>query len=264
MSIVKLTAPAFFYVAMSAGLNHGHSFWFEHSEITADGFVLVDLPLVGVLDCHQSNWNEERQEYVEREVVLGVREVHMLHQFQGRLVNRESMDGALAGLEGWEATQDRYQFSLSHQTATGRLRLGLVSNSWSTPSAANEEITVEVCAGDGKTVAAVIWKKGKWEPWYGKAEGMHGGSDDMPLSVWLAEHNVNHRPDRFWALAEILFDGEGNYLLPGQSLADVEHWGIADAIRACLKGTAFETADKHKASLLQEEPKPFDPMEAFE
>lgn len=264
MSIVKLTAPAFFYAAMSAGLNHGHSFWFEHSEVTADGCVLVDLPLVGSLDCHQSDWDESRQEYVERQVVLGIREVHMLHQLQGRLVNREAGNGALAGLEGWEATQERYQFKLFHKTATQRLRLGLVSNSWGPPSASNEEITIEICAGDGKTVAAVIWRKGEWHMWYGSAQGMHGGSDDQPIAKWLAEHNQHARPDRFWALAEILFDGEGNYLLPGQSLADVEHWGIGSAIRACIKGDAFDIADKYKASLPQEETQPFDPMDVFE
>lgn len=263
MSVVKLTAPAFFYVAMSSGLNHGHSFWFEHSELTADGMVLVDIPLVGSLDCHQSDWSEERQEYTEREVVLGIREVHMLHQLQGRLVNRESMDGALAGLEGWEATQDTYQFSVSHQTATRRLRLGLVSNGWGTPSSKNEEIFLEVCAGDGKTVAGLIWRDGKWERWYGAANGMHT-PDHIHTEAWLPHHNANHRPDRFWALAEILFDGEGNYLLPGESLAQVEHWGVGAAIRACLNGTAFDVADAHKASLPQEEPKPFDPMEAFE
>lgn len=247
MSIVKLTAPAFFYVAMSTGLNHGHSFWFEHSEVTVDGFVLVDMPLVGSLDVHQSDWNEASQQYVEREVVLGIREVHMLHQLQGRLVNREAMEGSLAGLEGWEATQERHEFKLSHRTATGRLRLGLVSRSWRTPSAATEEITIEVCAGDGKTVAGLRWNKGTWLPWYGAAEGMHGGSDDMPIAVWLANHNTNHRPDRFHTLADILFDGDGNWLLPGQSLADVEHWGVGRAIKACLSGTAFEIADAYKA-----------------
>lgn len=253
MSIVKLTPAAFFYVTMSAGLNHGHSFWFDHSEVTTDGFVLVDLPLVGSLDCHQSDWNESSQQYVEREVVLGIREVHMLHQLQGRLVNREAMSGALAGLEGWEATQDRYQFKLSHKTTTGRLRLGLASSSWGTPTPKTEEIWIEICAGDGKTVAAVILRDSKWELWYGAAAGMHGGTDDMPIAKWLAEHNAGARPDRFWALAEILFDGEGNYLLPGQSLADVEHWGIGAAIKACLSGTAFDIAEAHKRSEISEE-----------
>lgn len=242
MSIVKLTGPAFFYVAMSSGLSHGHGLWFEYLEVTADGFVLVDLPIVGSVDCRADGWNEEAQE-----VVLGVREVDLLHQLQGRIVNREAMKGAIAGLEGWEVSGDYRRKVYSHRTATGRLRLSVVSETYHHSDGGSEEIWIEVCAGDGKTVAAIIWRKAGWHKWYGQAQGMHGGSDDLPIAVWLANHNTNHRPDRFHTLADMLFDGDGNCLLPGESLADVEHWGVGAAIKACLSGTAFEIADKHKA-----------------
>lgn len=246
MSLIKLTAPAFFYLRASFVLGHGHALGIKSSTITDDGYVYVDLPLLGSITAGET-YDIESGQWLDKEAILGVREVDLLHQLKGRLVNREAPKGAIAGLEGWEVSGDWRRKAYSHRTATGRLRLTVVSETYHNMAGGQEEIWIEVCAGDGKTVAALIWRKGEWHKWYGAAEGMHGGSDDLPIETWLAEHNACARPDRFHALTEILFDG-AEYVLPRESLADVEHWGVGAAIKACLGGTAFDIAEAHKTS----------------
>lgn len=248
MSIVKLTPAAFFYINASVHLNHGHAIWFNSSEIVGD-HVLVDIPLLGNLI---NAWDGAMQEHLDREIVLGLREIDLLHQFQGRLANREAMTGALAGLEGWEVGGDYRRKTYSHRTATGRLRFVLVSETYHHSDGGGEDIWLEVVAGDGKTAAAAILRKGEWAKWYGDAEGMHRPfGDDLTMEQGLAVHNSTQRPDRFHLLAEMLF-AEGEYLLPGQSLADVEHWGFGQAIKACLDGTAFDLAEQYKQGLPEE------------
>ena len=262
MSLIKLTPAAFFYLTASVHLHHGHAIWFNSSEIVGE-HVLVDIPLLGRLDCEQSDWHEDRQEYVDREVILGLREIDLLLQLQGRLANREAMTGAVAGLEGWEVSGDYRRKTYSHRTTTGRLRFVLVSETYHHSDGGGEEIWLEVCAGDGKTVAAVVLRDGEWRMWYGSAgvrplptlplrADHRPFGDELTMEQGLAAHNSTQRPDRFYHLSEMLF-AEGEYLLPGQSLADVEHWGIGQAIKACLDGTAFDIADSYKQSLPKEE-----------
>ncbi len=245
MSLIKLTAPAFFYLRASIVLGHGHALNLNSSTIT-DDYVYVDLPVLGSITAGEA-YDIESGQWLDKEAILGVREVDLLHQLQGRLRNREAIKGAIAGLEGWEISGDYRRKVYSHRTATQRLRLTVVSETYHHSDGGSEEIWIEVCAGDGKTVAGLIWRLGEWHKWYGQAEGMHGGSDELPIAVWLAEHNACARPDRFHTLTEILF-ADGEYVLPGESLADVEHWGVGAAIKACLGGKAFDIAETHKAS----------------
>jgi hypothetical protein len=245
MAIAKLTPPAFFYLAASAALNHGHAVWIDSSKIVGDN-IEVELPLLGKLDC-ESTWDEESQSYKELTPILGVRDIDLLLQFQGRMRNK-NVSPQFAGMVGWEEGGDYRRKTYSHRTATGRLRFVLVSWEYS------EEIWIEIVAGDGKTAAAAIWQEGKWKGWFGDAEGVHRPfGDEMTIEKGLAVHNSTQRPDRFHLLTEMLFGCNGEYLLPGESLAEVEWLGIGKAVKACLEGKAFEIAEQYKRSQEPEE-----------
>lgn len=209
---IRVTTAAYIYIKASNVLGHGHALQVASVERDGDAYI-IDLPLLGE---------------AEMPSLVGLDIIHLLHQLQGRIANHGSL---MSGMEGWEKTADEYHTIYRHCTATGRLRLKLIS--WGAPSA--DEICIEICAGSGKTTAAAILQRGEWYRWYGDAFGMatDGMSDDDAMDSFLARQNLN-RSDRFCSVVEILFDRQQQYDLPGQDIRDYPWWGMGAAIAKCL------------------------------
>lgn len=176
MNTAFLTPAAAFYVRASEVLGHGHALQ------TGSMRFNKEQKIVEVF-----GWPTIVPENVGPRVklALNLTDVHLLHQYFGRLSN---IDNYIGGLQGWEEKLDADSVTYSHRTGSGRLELYATRDN----NARAESYGMKVYKPENELICHI------YKHWYLDKYG-------WMIPQRFNEKELRDRPDRLSTIVDIFY-----------------------------------------------------------